>query len=99
MLEEILDVVSIFDRLLWVLSLIIKILKCFHTYCQQARNRNLVRSAGSLPESGMIIGIGVDIVEIKRFSDALERQGERFLLRLFTPDEQQYCKTKQGKTK
>ena len=40
----------------------------------------------------MIIGIGVDIVEIKRFSGVMERQKERFLLRLFTPDEQQYCK-------
>ena len=40
----------------------------------------------------MIIGIGVDIVETKRFSGAMERSGERFLLRLFTPDEQRYCK-------
>ena len=40
----------------------------------------------------MIIGIGVDIVEIKRFSGVMERLKERFILRLFTPDEQQYCK-------
>lgn len=39
----------------------------------------------------MIIGIGVDIVEIKRFSGAMERSREKFILRLFTPDEQQYC--------
>jgi holo-[acyl-carrier protein] synthase len=39
----------------------------------------------------MIIGIGVDIVEIKRFSGAMERLGEKFLFRLFTPGEQQYC--------
>jgi holo-[acyl-carrier protein] synthase len=39
----------------------------------------------------MIIGIGVDIVETKRFSGVMERLGEKFLFRLFTPDEQQYC--------
>jgi holo-[acyl-carrier protein] synthase len=39
----------------------------------------------------MIIGTGVDIVEIKRFRGAMERSGEKFVLRLFTPDEQQYC--------
>ena len=39
----------------------------------------------------MIIGIGVDIVEIKRMRKAMERSKERFLLRLFTSDEQQYC--------
>ena len=39
----------------------------------------------------MIIGTGVDIVEIKRFRGAMERSGEKFTLRLFTPDEQQYC--------
>jgi holo-[acyl-carrier protein] synthase len=39
----------------------------------------------------MIIGIGVDIVEIARFSGVMERLKERFILRLFTADEQQYC--------
>lgn len=39
----------------------------------------------------MIIGTGVDIIEIKRFKDAMERSGEKLILRLFTPDEQQYC--------
>jgi holo-[acyl-carrier protein] synthase len=39
----------------------------------------------------MIAGIGVDIVEIKRFSGVMERLKERFILRLFTPDEQKYC--------
>ena len=40
----------------------------------------------------MIAGIGVDIVEIKRFSGVMERQKERLILRLFTPDEQKYCR-------
>ncbi len=40
----------------------------------------------------MIIGVGVDIVEIRRFRAALERQGERFTKRVFTPGEQEYCR-------
>jgi holo-[acyl-carrier protein] synthase len=40
----------------------------------------------------MIIGIGVDIVEIERFGGAMERSGEKLVLRLFTPDEQRYCR-------
>ncbi len=39
----------------------------------------------------MIVGIGIDIVEIRRFGEVLERQKDRFIRRVFTPDEQQYC--------
>ncbi len=39
----------------------------------------------------MIVGIGIDIVEIKRLRDTLERQKDRFLRRVFTPAEQEYC--------
>lgn len=39
----------------------------------------------------MIVGIGVDIVEISRLRAALDRQKERFLRRVFTPAEQEYC--------
>ncbi len=35
----------------------------------------------------MIIGIGTDIVDIRRIEAGLERFGERFLNRLFAPDE------------
>ncbi len=38
----------------------------------------------------MIVGIGIDIVEIKRLKDTLERQKERFLRRVFTAAEQEY---------
>lgn len=34
-----------------------------------------------------ILGIGMDIVDIKRFKDLIERWGERFLERLFTTRE------------
>ena len=39
----------------------------------------------------MIVGIGVDIVEIERLKATLERQKDRFLRRVFTPAEQEYC--------
>ncbi len=39
----------------------------------------------------MIVGIGIDIVEIKRLRATLERQKERFLRRVFTAAEQEYC--------
>lgn len=35
----------------------------------------------------MIIGLGSDLVDIRRIERALERHGERFTLRLFTPAE------------
>lgn len=39
----------------------------------------------------MIIGIGNDIVEVKRIEAAIEKHGERFLKRIFTETERQYC--------
>lgn len=40
----------------------------------------------------MIVGIGVDIVDIARMRGALERQGDRLIRRLFTVAEQEYCR-------
>lgn len=39
----------------------------------------------------MIIGIGIDAVELERFKESLERYGERIRNRLFTKLEQEYC--------
>ena len=41
----------------------------------------------------MILGVGVDIIEVERIRAALEhaRTGERFRVRVFTPDEVAYC--------
>jgi holo-[acyl-carrier protein] synthase len=39
----------------------------------------------------MIIGTGVDIVEIDRFRSVMERLKDRFLRRVFTEDEQRFC--------
>jgi holo-[acyl-carrier protein] synthase len=43
---------------------------------------------------GMIIGTGVDIEEVGRIRDALARFGERFMNRVFTPAEIDYCRSK-----
>ena len=42
----------------------------------------------------MIYGIGVDLVKVARIAQALERHGDRFLNRLFTPREIDYCQGK-----
>jgi holo-[acyl-carrier protein] synthase len=40
----------------------------------------------------MILGIGVDIVEVDRIQRAVERHGGSFVDRVFTPDEAGYCR-------
>ncbi len=42
----------------------------------------------------MIVGTGVDITEVSRIRAAVERFGERFLGRVFTPEEVRYCTSK-----
>jgi holo-[acyl-carrier protein] synthase len=39
----------------------------------------------------LIVGLGVDIAEVPRVKAAIERHGETFLRRLYTPAERQYC--------
>lgn len=39
----------------------------------------------------MIKGIGNDIIEISRIEDAIRRYGQRFLDRIFTIAEREYC--------
>ncbi len=39
----------------------------------------------------MIIGTGIDLVEISRIVSAIEKHGDRFLKRLFSPEELDYC--------
>ena len=40
----------------------------------------------------MIIGIGADLAEVARIREAIGRHGERFLKRVFTPLEIDYCR-------
>jgi holo-[acyl-carrier protein] synthase len=44
----------------------------------------------------MIIGTGVDITEVPRVRRAVERFGDRFLRRVFTPAEVEYCASKRN---
>lgn len=45
----------------------------------------------TLPPGGILIGIGTDLIEVERVRGVLERQGERFLNRVFTDEERAYC--------
>ena len=38
-----------------------------------------------------ILGIGIDATDIPRIREALDRFGDRFMRRVFTPDEIAYC--------
>ncbi len=42
----------------------------------------------------MIVGTGIDVVEVPRMAAAIERFGERFLQRIFTQGEIRYCQSK-----
>jgi holo-[acyl-carrier protein] synthase len=39
----------------------------------------------------MIIGMGIDMEDVERVKGAIERQGERFLKRIYTERERAYC--------
>jgi holo-[acyl-carrier protein] synthase len=39
----------------------------------------------------MIVGSGIDLTEIARIQQSLDRFGQRFLNRIYTPAEQAYC--------
>jgi holo-[acyl-carrier protein] synthase len=39
----------------------------------------------------VIVGMGIDIAEVKRIASVIESQRERFLRRVFTLDEVAYC--------
>jgi holo-[acyl-carrier protein] synthase len=40
----------------------------------------------------MLIGTGVDLIEVERIAHSIERFGERFLRRVYTDDEIDYCR-------
>jgi len=42
----------------------------------------------------MMHGVGVDIVEVERIRRAIEQYGEKFIRRVFTPDEIAHCEGK-----
>jgi holo-[acyl-carrier protein] synthase len=42
----------------------------------------------------MIVGTGIDIAEVARFRRSIERFGDRFVQRVYTPGEINYCESK-----
>lgn len=56
--------------------------------CDVARDVSFVHS--------MIVGSGIDLVEVQRIQQSLERYGQRFLNRVFTAAEQAYCMRKRN---
>ena len=42
----------------------------------------------------MIVGTGIDIAEVPRIADSIEKFGDRFLNRVFTDGERSYCDSK-----
>jgi holo-[acyl-carrier protein] synthase len=55
-------------------------------------NRKRKRTKRSRRPGGfLIVGLGVDIAEVPRIQAAIERHGQSFLRRVFTPNEIEYC--------
>lgn len=42
----------------------------------------------------MIVGTGIDIAEVPRIAESIERFGDRFVQRVFTEGEIEYCESK-----
>jgi len=41
-----------------------------------------------------VFGIGIDVVEVDRIASAIQRHGEPFLAKIFTPAERAYCESR-----
>jgi holo-[acyl-carrier protein] synthase len=44
----------------------------------------------------MLVGTGIDVVEVERIAGSINRYGARFLERVFTPGEIAYCERKKN---
>ena len=44
----------------------------------------------------MVLGLGTDLMETKRVQESIDRFGERFLQRIYTPGEIAYCTRKKN---
>ena len=51
----------------------------------------MVSSFPNLPPGGQLLDLGADLIEVDRVRGVLERQGDRFLQRVFTEEERAYC--------
>jgi holo-[acyl-carrier protein] synthase len=44
-----------------------------------------------LPEGTNVTGVGIDQIEVARIRESMERHGEAFLSKVFTPKEKSFC--------
>ena len=44
----------------------------------------------------MVVGLGTDLMEIARIQESIDRYGDRFLRRIFTPGEIAFCQRKKN---
>lgn len=42
----------------------------------------------------MVLGLGIDIIEIGRIKDSIEKYGDKFLDKIYTANEINYCSKK-----
>ena len=45
----------------------------------------------------MVVGLGIDIIEIDRIKDSVDRYGDHFLNKIYTETELNYCLSKSSK--
>ena len=55
---------------------------------------SLAELAASFPTGATLLHVGVDVIEVERVQKVYERQKDRFLKRVFTQEEQDYCFSK-----
>ncbi len=47
-----------------------------------------------LKVSSRVLGVGIDLVDVRRIATAIEKQGAAFLRRIYTDREREYCEGK-----
>lgn len=47
--------------------------------------------APQIPAGSNVVGVGIDQIEVSRIRESMERHGDSFLAKVFTPDEQNLC--------
>ena len=55
---------------------------------------SLEEFAKKFPKAATLLNVGVDVIEVDRVQKVFERQKDRFLKRVFTAEEQDYCLSK-----
>lgn len=50
--------------------------------------------SGAAIGGGGVQGLGLDLVEVRRIESVIQKQGERFIRRVFTEREREYCGAK-----